>query len=336
MAHELLIEGGNAAMMYVGETPWHGLGTALDAPPTAAEAIVAAGLDWRVVKKPLCAVADGIWYEIPEKYAVVREDRWGTEDCPIFGTVSENYVPLQNREAFSFFDSVIQSKTATYETAGALGQGERVWVTAKLKEDVEIVKGDRLQRYILLANGHNAATALRILFTPIRVVCQNTLNWALEGSKHQIRIYHGPDMYRRLEAAKEMVSHITEHYREVGEQFTSMAKRQMLNGAPDAYFEKVFPTPERGRFTEKNYERLVDECKGRRAACTELFEAGRGTDIPGVRGTLWAAYNGVTELADHRMRYKSRHQRFGSLFFGESARIKERALSEAVVILGQN
>src|SRR6266496_2105935 len=126
MAHELMFKGGNAAMMYVGEVPWHGLGQQLKDPPTAEEAIKAAGLDWRVGLKPVCTMSGGIWYEISDKYAIVREDLWGSERCPIFATVKGTYVPLQNDEAFGFFDGLIDRKLATYETAGALGEGERV------------------------------------------------------------------------------------------------------------------------------------------------------------------------------------------------------------------
>src|SRR5712692_8701724 len=133
MAHDLMFKDDRAAMMYVGEVPWHELGQQLDAPPTAEEGIKAAGLDWRVAKKPICAMSEGVWYEIPDRYAVVREDLWGSEQCPTFATVSENYVPLQNNEAFSFFDGLIDRKLATYETAGALGEGERVGLWPSLK-----------------------------------------------------------------------------------------------------------------------------------------------------------------------------------------------------------
>src|SRR5207302_8162937 len=119
---------------------------------------------------------------------------------------------LQNDEAFSFFDGLIDRNVATYETAGALGQGERVWVMAKLREDISIAGKDQIQRYILLANGHNAATAVRVILTPVRVVCQNTLSWALEKSKTEFRVHHGPDMHRKLEAARDQLNAILSQY----------------------------------------------------------------------------------------------------------------------------
>lgn len=334
MAHELLIESGKAAMMYVGETPWHGLGQMLKEPPTAAEAIKAAQLDWRVVKKPVYAVDAGQWYAIPDSYAVVREDLWGKENCPVFATVSKNYEPLQNSEAFGFFDDLIGRKVATYETAGALGEGERVWVMAKLKNPITIAKSDELQPYILLANGHNAATAVRIMLTPVRVVCQNTLNCALGHSNNEFRVHHGPAMHKKLDLARQQLDELLRQYEKLAASFGKMARHSMVKNAVPSYLEVVFPVPEKGTRTDRNYEKLVSEINGKRDRCTELFEHGKGNAEPGVCGSLWAAYNGVTEWTDHQMPFSNRYQRFNSLFFGEASRVKARALSHALELIG--
>jgi phage/plasmid-like protein (TIGR03299 family) len=334
MAHELMFKDGEAALMYVGAVPWHGLGQQLSTPPTAAEAIKMAKLDWRVAKKPMYAMSEGIWYEIPDRYAIIREDLWGSEQCPIFATVSENYVPLQNDEAFSFFDGLIDRKVAAYETAGALGEGERVWVMAKLKESVSIAGKDEIQRYILLANGHNAATAVRVILTPVRVVCQNTLSCALQRAKTEFRIHHGPDMHRKLEAASEQLNAILSQYDVLAERFEEMAKHPMLRGDLDKYLDLVFPLPPQGRLLKRSYEAAIAEVQRRKGGCAELFESGRGNSEPEIRGSLWAAYNGVTDWADHRMRFRSPYQRFSSVFFGEAGRIKARALRTALELLG--
>jgi phage/plasmid-like protein (TIGR03299 family) len=334
MAHELMFKDGNAAMMYVGEVPWHGLGQQLKDPPTAEEAIKAAGLDWRVGLKPVCTMSGGIWYEIPEKYAIVREDLWGSERCPIFATVTGTYVPLQNDEAFGFFDGLIDRKLATYETAGALGEGERVWVMARLKEDIYIGGKDEVQRYILLANGHNAATAVRIILTPVRVVCQNTLSWAVQSAKTEFRVHHGADMHRKLDAARGQLDTILRQYDVVADRFDAMVKRAMPKQDLQKYLDVVFPLPNRGRLSERNYEAAIAEVERHKKGSAELFENGSGNREPGIRGSLWAAYNGVTDWADHRMRFKSRYQRFNSLFFGEAGRIKTRALRSALDLIG--
>lgn len=325
---------GAAAIMYVGEVPWHGLGQRLEHPPTAAEAITAAGLDWRVAKKPVYAMSEGVWYEIPDRYAVVREDLWGGEECPIFATVSENYVPLQNHESFGFFDGLIDRKLATYETAGALGQGERVWVMAKLKEDIFVAGKDQVQRYILWANGHNAATAVRIILTPIRVVCQNTLTWALEAAKTEFRVHHGADMHRKLDAARDQLNAMLRQYEVLADRFNQMVKRPMPNQDLRNYLDLVFPLPLRGRLTDRNYQAAIAEVERRRLGCAELFESGNGNAEPGIRGSLWAAYNGVTDWTDHKMRFRNRYQRFSSVFFGEAGRVKTRALRYALELIG--
>src|SRR3954469_14293936 len=124
MAHELHIEDGRASMMYVGpKKPWHGLGTELDHPATAAEAIKAANLDWTVTKVPLYAVADDVSQRVKGHYAIVPAHKWGKPECPIFGTVGEGYRPLQNGEASEWFDGIVGAGAAIYDTAGALGQG---------------------------------------------------------------------------------------------------------------------------------------------------------------------------------------------------------------------
>jgi phage/plasmid-like protein (TIGR03299 family) len=334
MAHELMFKDGDAAMMYVGELPWHGLGQRLMKPPTAKEAIKAARIDWRVAKKPMYAMSDGTWYEIPDRYAIVREDLWGTERCPIFATVTGNYVPLQNDEAFAFFDGLIDRKLATYETAGALGEGERVWVLAKLKEDIRVGGKDEVQRYILLANGHNAATAVRIILTPVRVVCQNTLSWAAKTAKTEFRVHHGADMHKKLDAAREQLDAIRRQYELVADRFDSMVRHAMPKQDLQNYLDVVFPLPKRGRLSERNYEAAIAEVERHKKGSAELFENGSGNREPGIRGSLWAAYNGVTDWADHRMRFKNRYQRFNSLFFGEAARIKTRALRSALDLIG--
>jgi phage/plasmid-like protein (TIGR03299 family) len=335
MAHELMFkDDGSAAMMYVGEVPWHRLGQQLDAPPTAEEAIKAARLDWRVAKKPIYAMSEGVWYVIPDRYAVVREDLWGSEQCPIFATVSENYIPLQNNEAFSFFDGLIDRKLATYETAGALGEGERVWVMAKLKENICVGGKDEIQRYILLANGHNAATAVRIILTPIRVVCQNTLTLAVETAKAEFRVHHGANMQKKLDAARGQLGAVLRQYELLADRFDEMVKRSMPNQDLQKYLDVVFPLPIRGRLSERNYDAAIAEVESRKKGCAELFENGRGNTEPGIRGSLWAAYNGVTDWADHRMRFRSPYQRMNSVFFGEAGRIKTRALRNALELIG--
>ena len=145
-AHGLFIENSEAAMCYVGDPPWHGLGRRLHNAATAAQAIAAARLDWRVRKVPLYIAGGNRLHELPGRYAVVREGCIGAADCHALGLVGESYRVLQSRDAFRFFDPIVGEGAAVYHTAGALAHGERVWILAKLPDDIVVAGHDRMER----------------------------------------------------------------------------------------------------------------------------------------------------------------------------------------------
>lgn len=147
--HNLMILNGQASMFYIDETPWHGLGTRLNGPATAKEAIQAANLDWQVSKTPVFTTVNGQRLLVPDTFAVVRHDPLNS---PVLGVVSKDYTPLQNAEAFGFFDPIVGENAAIYHTAGALGQGERIWLLAKLPGQLRVVADDGADKYLLLAS----------------------------------------------------------------------------------------------------------------------------------------------------------------------------------------
>jgi phage/plasmid-like protein (TIGR03299 family) len=341
MAHELNFENGQASIMYVGEVPWHRLGTRLETPPrSSAEAIRAAHLDWEVGLKPIFAGGEGTFYEVPDRQAVVRLDKWGQEDCPLYGLVGPDYKPLQNSEAFAFFDPVVEAGAVHYETAGSLGNGERVWVLAKLNgpESEFAIKGrDVVQKYLLLSNGHDGRTAVQVRFTPVRVVCQNTLSWALSAGKDLFKVYHDSRMHRRLMTAQEHVKELLGYYDEIEARFQDFANFEMKGDRMQLYMQGVFPEPRRrGGQTERSFEQAKQKVAGFRHQASRLFEEGRGNKEPGIRGTLWAAYNGVTEFVDHQGSFKSAWQRMNTICFGDGEVLKHRALDQAVTLMSLN
>jgi len=223
MAHDLNIENGKASMMYTGATPWHRLGTKLAQPATSKQAIQAANLNWRVIKKRLYAI-DGGEVLKSDKYAIVREDKWGKEGCKVLGVVSDGYTPVQNSDAFDFFDSIVGNGEAVYHTAGALGNGERVWILAKLPDDICVAGDDVVNKFLLLANAHDGTMSVQIKFTPVRVVCQNTLTQALSIDNIGIKIAHSRKVHNKLSVASETLGIIRLRYDDLAKSFEGMAK----------------------------------------------------------------------------------------------------------------
>ena len=323
MPHNLSIQDGQASMMYVGPMPWHQLGTKLKHPPTSAEAIEAAKLNWQVQKEPLY-MGYGDFQRIRRQYAVVPSDRWGKADCPVFGFVGAEYVPLQNKEAFAFFDPVVKRGQASYETAGALGKGERVWILAKMTDNITIKGRDEVSKYLLLFNSHDGRNCVQIKFTPIRVVCQNTLLKAL-SSGNFVRIAHTRSMAKHLEDAKELLGLINDEFAQIEEIFQRMAEVALNGYEVISYMSKVFPLP-----NDDGDEAAHKRISQHREDALNLFESGYGNREQGISGTLWAAYNGVAQLVDHKLiARRSPSRQAESISFGDGAQIKLRALAVA-------
>lgn len=335
-------------MLYVGATPWHSLGVKLDAAPSTAEAIKAAGLDWEVGLKALQTV-DG--------EAVSHKATYRLSDQRVLGVVGPQYRPIQNATAFQWFDPFVESGEASIETAGSLRNGQRVWVLAKLnREPSEIVKGDVVQKYILLANSHDGTLAGRVGFTPIRVVCHNTLSMAIDGGESRLlRVRHTKNAKNALEKIREIMNLANRSFEATAAQYRQLAAHQVHEGDLEKYVNLVFRPAKTAK--EKAHEDAINalgavEGDGSLAALldkplaeredigtadrrasrvlesiSELFEGGRGNNLPGVRGTWWAAYNAVTEYTTHH-RGRSDESRLQSMF-SDGAAINRRALAVA-------
>jgi len=331
MAHGLEMRCGEASMFYVGEAPWHGLGTALKRPATAAEAIQAARLDWEVVKKPLVAIDGRAQCPVPDRFAVIRADLWGRADCPVLGLVGGAYRPLQNREAFAFFDPIVGQGAAIYHTAGVLGRGERIWVLARLPSSIRVAGDDQVEKYLLLSNSHDGTSSVQVKFTPVRVVCQNTLTLALARGPG-VRVAHLGDLERRLGEAARLLGLVHRRYDDVAARFRAMAAVPMNGVRLREYLGRVFRDP-----ADPASDRAWARVRADRAWATHFFDQGAGNRAAGVRGTLWAAYNGVTEYVDHRgpsllggWRLGWADRRLRDAWFGGGYLVKARAYAVGV------
>ena len=316
MPHDLANTNGQTAMMYAGETPWHGLGTKLDEPATATEAIDAAGLNYHVDLRPI-ETDDGI--PIPQRKAVIRRD-----SNTVLGVVGNSYQPVQNHECFSFLDAVVEDGQLRYHTAGALGKGEKVWMLAKLPGEIRIKESeDVTEKFLLLSNSHDGSSALRVYFTPIRVVCANTLGMAERRSRGQgVSIIHKGELKTKVAEAQEILGIAKRFYDDLGERLNRLAWHYPTRGQLETYFSMLYPDrPEQKNRRAENVRKEL----------FRLFEQGRGQNIPETKLTTWAAFNAVTEFVDHHRSTRGRtpeeraSRRLESAWFGSGARLKAEA-----------
>jgi phage/plasmid-like protein (TIGR03299 family) len=308
-------------MAFFGQTPWHGLGTALaeDDLHDWQSARRKAGLDWEVEAVPL-VTADT---QAQVTHAAVRRK----SDGRVLGVVGPRYAVLQNRDAFQWFQPFLNACEASLHTAGSLKQGSRVWVLARLARDpLVIAEGDEVEKFILLSHGHDGSLAVRVGFTPVRVVCANTLAMAHGSDASKlIRVKHSKSVIDNLANIREVMNLANQEFEATAEQYKLLARTTINQADLKKYVKKVLhieddPNP------STRVLNIVDEI-------VALAEAGRGNDLPSIRGTLWAGYNGVSEwLAYNRGRNGS--TRLNSLWFGEGASLNRHALQTALEMAG--
>jgi phage/plasmid-like protein (TIGR03299 family) len=311
MAHEI------ENMFSVKETPWHGLGTVIQDAPSIQQILELAGLNWKVELKPLY-LGDG--KEVTQK-AIVRDT-----DQSVLGFVGKRYRPLQNQEALDFFKVFHNSGAASFETAGSLRGGQKIWIMARLEsQEMEIVKGDTVRKYLMLSNGHDGVTGIRVGFTPVRVVCANTLAMAHNDKTSKlIRVFHSKKVVENLELLKDTINLANQSFEATAEQYRQLAKRQVNRGDLEAYVTQVFYN---GKAAETDREKLARETLNREIE--RLFETGHGNDMAGVRGTVWALYNGVTQYLSYESG-RTQDSRMDSLWFGDAKGTNETALEAAL------
>ena len=315
------------SMAYVGEVPWHGHGTKVPPDVTAEGMIRAADLDWNVEKEPIGRAKPGT---SGGRYLLKRRARPGhkpREKDVELGIVSDRYQPLQNTDAFKFFDPFIKQGVARFETAGALGTGERVWILACMPgRTIEVVPGDEVSQYLVLSNSHDGDGAVKIKFTPIRVVCQNTLNLALKNGDKAFSIQHSrTSMPLRLDEVSTMIGMFQGVFDDAAVAFRAMVKTNMNEDRLTTYLESVLPRTDSQRESQimpKRWKRIMN-----------AFKLGQPTGhVRGTENTLWAAYNAVTYDEDYRppTAAVSSNSRLNRVWFGDGADLKLAALQKGI------
>ncbi|MBK8793329.1 MAG: DUF945 domain-containing protein [Holophaga sp.] len=262
-------------MANTGQRPWHKLGVQFENEFTSAEAISAARLDYPVTKEQLHRLRSDLgpgFTEPTEAYATINGH---TQD--VLGIVGEGYEVLQNKEAFDFFDILLNESGGKLQTAGAIGKGEKVWMLAKLPEVFFPLAGDGVEQYLLGTTSHDGTMKTEVRMTAIRVVCSNTFNLALKGSRGVISIRHTTNMRQKLEMAAMVLLRYKEHFDLAGDQFAKLASVRVDDAWIDEYLEQMIGNPlnvadGRGRTIMENKIKLIE---GR-------LNTGMGVDLPGV------------------------------------------------------
>ncbi len=318
MAHDINYneQTGKHSFFSVKEKAWHNLGTVIENYPTSAEAIIHAGLDFEVLKRPnLHPLPSGINIISDNSYYTFRTDT----EAILGDKLGRDYEVVQNTEVFSFFDGIVGGKDGIlYETAGALGNAETIFITAKLPDYIRVGRNDCIEKYLLLTSSHDGSGSITIAFTPVRVVCRNTLNAALRNHTNCIKIRHTASATEKLKEAHKMLG-ISNHL--------------------SIELEAIFNQWSRIRITDPEVKRLIQLAMVPNNEVYDKLKAGREDELSShytnmvssifdyamtsptqqeatTKGTLFGTYNSVTGYFQNVRNYKDDESKFKSIMYG--------------------
>ena len=303
-------------MAYAGELPWHGLGVPVSNDMSAYEMMEAAQLNWSVKKQPMYFMPNqdkGVLVE--DKMLLVRE-----EDNKQLDVVSRTWHPVQNQAAFDFFYDWVEEGNMEMHTAGSLKDGKLVWVLAKINETFEVLQNDIVEGYLLFTNPHQFGHSVNVRFTPIRVVCNNTLQLALGGNNyHSFSVDHTKPF--DAHAVKDALGLSKVAMGDYSIQAKYLASKRVVINTVDEYFQSLFPMTD--------YQKEKNHVRSRRAAqVMRLYNNGTpGSEL--AKGTMWDAFNTVTYAYDHKFG-KDNAARMQSSWYGTASVAKQEALRKAL------
>lgn len=309
MAHEIEVVDGIANMAFVGEVPWHGLGKRVPSDVSPEQMLKAANLDWTVEKRPMFFSDNNGSPVMTDAQALVR-----STDSKVLTVVTERWNPVQNAEAFEFFNDFVHAGDMEMHTAGSLKGGKIVWGMAQIKESFELFGGDKVEGYLLFTNPHQFGRSIDIRFTPVRVVCNNTLTMALgEESKNRVTVNHravfnSDRVKETLGIAKVQLAHYKEQAQFLG-------KKKYSKETIVEYFNRVFPTSGKNEVS-----RQAEDALG-------YLHTQPGSNF--AEGSWWQAFNTVTYMTDHKLG-RSADTRIASAWYGQNRIKKEKALDLAI------
>lgn len=317
MSHEVEIVDGVAQMAYAGETPWHGLGVEVSNDLTPVQMQEKAGLNWEVKKYTLFAEVAGKRVKTKQK-ALIR-----SSDSKVLTVVGEDWNPVQNNDAFEFFSEFVLEGGMEMHTAGSLKGGQMVWALAKIKESFDILGGDQIDSYLLFSNPHQYGKSIDIRFTPIRVVCNNTLTMSL-NAKSQNSFKQGHRQTFNADAVKEAMGLAHEKFGKYKEMAEFLAGKKFSVENLLNYYNNVFPVTSGDK--TKEIKTPADLSMNGRVAY-EMLEKQPGAEY--APGSWWQAFNSVTYVTDH-IQGRNADNRLYSNWFGGNQTRKVLAMNKAM------
>lgn len=313
----------------VKEKAWHRLGKVVEQYPTSREAIVHAGLDYKVEKTKLLAEGttqkgeqDKPAISVPGYFATIR-----TDNNAVLGVVGKDYQIVQNRDAFTFFDSIVGGDGIMYETAGALGKGERIFITAKLPGYIEVGNDDLIEKYLFLTTSHDGGGSITAAFTPVRIVCANTLNAAMKNITNVVKIRHTSNAAERLRTAHKVMGIASRFSEEIGSTFNRWAKKPITDPQLKKLIEiAMAPNKEvLGNLKDGKVNALSTQFVNIVEDVYEYAMSNPTQQLPTTMGTVFGAYNAVTGYFQNVRKFQCDEAKLKSIVLGGTAQLRTQA-----------
>ena len=336
MAHNINFneQTGQHSFFSVKEKAWHELGQIVTEYPNSAEALKFAGLDYTVEKRKLfiydnknqqADTGNDIKIpeiEVPDYSATIR-----TDTKQVLGVVGKDYQIIQNIEAFSFFDAIVGGEGIQYETAGALGKGERIFITAKLPDYIRVGNDDLIEKYLFLTTSHDGFGSITAAFTPVRIVCQNTLHAAMRNCTNSIKIRHTQSAKERLEEAHKVMGISNKLSEQLGDIFNHWAKVSITDAEVKKLIELAM-APSKEVLHNLHSGKLDKLSTNFRNICSNVFEYGMSSptqQTDTTKGTLFGAYNSITGYFQNVRTYKNEEAKLKSIMYGTGLQRTQKA-----------
>lgn len=345
MAHELdrNSKTGKLAMFSVRETPWHREGIVLNEAPSLADALVLAGADFEVGTRPVyIREADGSFSQSTTGQAIVRLDRMTTLGEAVFKLVGDDYVPLQNRDAFGVLEPLLDKGVAHLETGGTLRDGRDCWMMVRFDIDDPVVRevfADEVIPFGLITTNHSGDARALVMQTPTRVVCANTLGMAMTGWQQRgdvIKVSHrGDARVRLIDAATTLFGGIVERYKTIAETYRDLKNTIIsVEQFTSSVLDVAAPLPEKAftlrgnHLTGRGYEAAFEAAEARRDRISYMWHNGAGHSAD---NSAWEAYNGAVEVIDHdNDLFRTRGSRVAAMIGGRLVAKKTEVLNALV------